>query len=451
MAKTKVAYVCSACGANHSSWAGKCSICGAWNTLEQQVDLRGGSKTEQALASGNILKPVSLDKKSFTGTKRLSLGIADIDEVLGGGIVPASVVLIVGQPGIGKSTLLLQLAYNAAKNVQVLYVSGEESPEQVSLRGQRLGALDDNLHIVSSTSANDIAATIATDKYDLVIVDSIQTIAAAEITGVPGSVSQVTNSTQLLTAAAKQAKTALILVGHVTKEGSIAGPKVLEHAVDVVLQLEGDRYGGFRVLRCIKNRFGSTNEAAILEMVDTGLKVVDNPSAALLAERQVSDGSIVLATLEGTRPILVEVQALVNTTSYGYPKRAAAGIDLNRLNLLVAMLERRTKLKLADKDIYINIVGGMKITEPAADLAICMAIASASKGMQLKKDAVVFGEVGLSGEIRHVPWADKRIAEAKKLGFADAIGPKIRGSNVPKELHQMADVRTALNSFLSKD
>lgn len=451
MAKAKVAYVCNACGANHSSWAGKCGICGAWNTLEQQIDVRGGTKTEQALASGNVLKPVELAQKTVKPTARLSVGVPDIDTVLGGGIVPGSVVLIAGQPGIGKSTLLLQLAYNAAKNASVLYVSGEESPEQVSMRGQRLRAQHDNLHLVSSTSANDIAATIATDIYDLVIVDSIQTIAAAEITGVPGSVSQVTNSTQLLTVAAKQAKTALIIVGHVTKEGSIAGPKVLEHAVDVVLQLEGDRYGGFRVLRGIKNRFGSTNEAAILEMADTGLKVVDNPSAALLAERQLSDGSVVLATLEGTRPILVEVQALVNTTSYGYPKRAAAGIDLNRLNLLVAMLERRTKLKLADKDIYINIVGGMKITEPAADLAICMAIASAAKGMQLKTDAVVFGEVGLSGEIRHVPWVDKRLAEAKKLGFSDAIGPKISGSKAPAWLHQMRDVRTALNTFLAKE
>lgn len=451
MAKAKVAYVCSACGANHSSWAGKCSVCGAWNTLEQQIDVRGATKTGQALASGNILKPVKKDNKNIKPTGRLTVGMPEIDEVLGGGIVPGSVVLIAGQPGIGKSTLLLQVACNAAKKVSVLYVSGEESPEQVGLRGQRLGAEHDNLHIVSSTSANDIAATIASDAYDLVIVDSIQTIAASEITGVPGSVSQVTNSTQLLTVAAKQVKTAIILVGHVTKEGSIAGPKVLEHAVDVVLQLEGDRYGGFRVLRGIKNRFGSTNEAAILEMADKGLKVVDNPSAALLAERQLSDGSIVLATLEGTRPILVEVQALVNTTSYGYPKRSAVGIDLNRLNLLVAMLERRTKLKLSDKDIYINIVGGMKITEPAADLAICMAIASAAKGMQLKNDAVVFGEVGLSGEVRHVPWADKRLAEAKKLGFKDAIGPKISGAKAPAWLHQMRDVRSALNTFLSKD
>lgn len=452
MVKTKVAYVCSACGANHSSWAGRCSSCGAWNTLEQQLDVRGSTKTEQALASGNVLKPSVIDTSRPASVNRLSVGVKDIDEVLGGGIVPGSIVLIAGQPGIGKSTLLLQLAYNTAKTYNVLYVSGEESPEQVNMRGQRLQAKHKNLHIVSSTSANDIAATIATDSYDLVIVDSIQTIAAAEITGVPGSVSQVTNSTQLLTVAAKQSQTAIIIVGHVTKEGNIAGPKVLEHAVDVVLQLEGDRYGGFRVLRGIKNRFGGTNEAAILEMVETGLRVVDNPSAALLAERQISDGSVVLATLEGTRPILVEVQALVNTTNYGYPKRAAAGIDLNRLNLLVAMLERRTKLKLSDKDIYINIVGGMKISEPAADLAICMAIASAAKGMQLKKDAVVFGEVGLSGEIRHVPWVDKRITEAKKLGFSDAIGPRQAGGVKQLDgLHQMKDVRTALNMFLEKE
>ncbi len=248
------------------------------------------------------------------------MGIAEINDVLGGGIVAGSVVLIAGQPGIGKSTLLLQLAHQAASETRVLYVSGEESPEQVNLRGQRLGTIHKNLKLASSTSANDIAATIASKNYDLVIIDSVQTIAAEEIAGVPGSISQVTNSTQLLTVAAKQSKTALFLVGHVTKEGAIAGPKVLEHAVDVVLQLEGDRYGGFRILRCIKNRFGSTNEAAILEMVDSGLRIVSNPSAALLAERQLSDGSIVLATLEGTRPLLVEVQALVNPTSYGYPK-----------------------------------------------------------------------------------------------------------------------------------
>lgn len=452
MAKSKVVYVCSSCGESHLRWSGRCSACGAWNTIEQQIDVRGENRTEQALSSGNKLKPSVLLDHNITPSNRLSVDVADINEVLGSGIVPGSVILIAGQPGIGKSTLMLQLAHNASSKCRVLYISAEESPEQVSLRGRRLNTHNQQLKLATSTSTNDIAATIASGDYDLVVIDSIQTIAAQEITGIPGSVSQVTNSTQLLTVAAKQSNTAIILVGHVTKEGSIAGPKVLEHVVDVVLQLEGDRYGGFRILRGIKNRFGSTNEAAILEMADNGLKVVANPSAALLAERQISDGSVVLATLEGTRPILVEVQALVNTTSYGYPKRAAAGIDLNRLNLLVAMLERRTKLKLADKDIYINIVGGMKISEPAADLAICMAIASAAKGMKLKQDAVVFGEVGLSGEVRHVPFSDKRLAEAKKLGFKTAIGPKPSGGvKAPNWLNQVKDVRSALNEFLTKE
>ena len=255
----------------------------------------------------------------------------------------------------------------------------------------------------------------------------------------------------MLSAAAKATNTALILVGHVTKEGSIAGPKVLEHIVDVVLQLEGDRYGGFKILRASKNRYGATTEAGIFEMTDKGMMPVDNPSEALLAERQISDGSIVHATMEGSRPLLVEVQALVNPTSYGYPKRTASGIDLNRVNLLIAMLERRTKLKLADRDIYVNIVGGIRLTEPAADLAICMAIASAAKGMQLKKNAVVFGEVGLSGEVRHVPYLEKRLAEAKKLGFEAAIGPALRFGKKPALLMPVSSVRSALNSFLEKD
>jgi DNA repair protein RadA/Sms len=307
------------------------------------------------------------------------------------------------------------------------------------------------LQLATTGSADDIAATIASGAYDLVIVDSIQTMSVAAIASAPGSVAQITNSTQLLTVAAKSSNTAVILVGHVTKEGNIAGPKVLEHLVDVVLQLEGDRYGGFKLLRAIKNRFGSTNETGIFEMVEQGLQPVHNPSEALLAERQVSDGSIVLATMEGSRPILVEVQALVNQTSYGYPKRAASGFDLNRLNLLVAMLEKRTKLRLAEQDIYINIVGGIALREPAADLAICLAIGSAAKGLQLKKNAVVFGEVGLSGEVRHVPYAEKRLAEAKKLGFDGGIGPmNKRGPKLPG-LYGVADVRSALNQFLEKD
>jgi DNA repair protein RadA/Sms len=452
MPKSKVVYICSNCGASHNGWAGRCDSCGAWNTIEQQLDMTSPTKSRQAVNSGQILEAVALDKLDVKISARLSVGIKEIDEVLGGGIVSGSMVLMAGEPGIGKSTLLLQLAYNAAQAKKVLYVSGEESPNQVILRSQRLKTVHNNLKLANSTSANDIAATIASGGYDLVIVDSIQTLMTEEISGMPVSISQVTNCAQLLTAAAKQSDAAVILVGHVTKEGNIAGPKVLEHSVDVVLQLEGERQGGFRVLRAVKNRFGSTNEAAILEMVDTGLKIVDNPSAALLAERQKSDGSVVMATLEGTRPILVEVQALVNTTVYGYPKRASVGFDLNRLNLLVAMLERRTKLRLSDKDIYINIVGGVKINEPAADLAVCLAVASAAKGMQLSSDAVVFGEVGLSGEIRHVSWLDKRLAEAKKMGFSAAIGPNPLGSStkIPDWYKPTRDVRSALNMFLTK-
>lgn len=442
-------YICSNCGNMTSSWSGKCPQCGEWNTLQEQLT---SSAITTAVKTGHILQPESVTASVKKDRPRLKTGIPQVDEVFGGGIVAGSVNLIAGQPGIGKSTLLLQLAYSVAGHAKVLYVSGEESSHQIGLRAQRLGALRSELQLVTSTSADDIAATIAASTYDLVIVDSIQTISIEAIASAAGNVSQITNSTQLLTAAAKHTNTALVLVGHVTKEGSIAGPKVLEHVVDVVLQLEGDRYGGFKLLRAVKNRFGSTNETGIFEMVDEGLRPVLNPSAALLAERQVSDGSIVLATLEGTRPLLVEVQALVNRTSYGYPKRAASGFDLNRLNLLVAMLERRTKLKLGEHNIYINIVGGMQIREPAADLAICLAIGSAAKGLQLKQNAVVFGEVGLSGEVRHVPGADKRLAEAQKLGLDGGIGPTHKGAGkAPAGLHGVKDVRTALNQFLEKD
>src|SRR5579862_743898 len=445
--KLAVQYVCSNCGATYSKWQGRCSTCGEWNTLTEQVEV----STATAGASGRKLETKSLQTAKNSRLGRLKSGIAEVNEVLGGGFVAGSVNLLAGQPGIGKSTLLLQLAHNTSKNYKVLYVSGEESAQQIAMRAERLKTEDKSLQLAVSTVANDIAATISSGNYDLVIVDSVQAVAVNEIASAAGNVSQITNSAQLLSAAAKATNTALVLVGHVTKEGSIAGPKVLEHMVDVVLQLEGDRYGGFKILRGVKNRYGSTNEAGIFEMTDTGLQPVSNPSAALLAERQLSDGSIVHATMEGSRPLLVEVQALVNPTSYGYPKRTASGIDLNRVNLLIAMLERRTKLKLADKDIYVNIVGGIRLSEPAADLAVCMAIASAAKGMQLKKNAVVFGEVGLSGEVRHVPFLDKRIAEAKKLGFETAIGPVVRSGKKPALLTSVTDVRSALNTFLEKD
>ena len=445
--KTASRYVCSNCGAVSASWSGKCNVCGEWNTIQEELTSSGVAK---AVKTGRNLQAQSVDSAVASDKQRLLTGMSEVDDVFGGGIVAGSVNLLAGQPGIGKSTLLLQLAYGVAAKVPVLYVSGEESAHQIGMRAKRLGAIRPELQLATSTSADDTAATIAGGNYQLVIIDSIQTMSASDISSAAGTVSQITNSTQLLTQAAKNSNTAIVMVGHVTKEGSIAGPKVLEHIVDVVLQLEGDRYGGFKVLRAVKNRFGSTNEAGIFEMVNEGLKPVENPSAALLAERQVSDGSIVLATMEGSRPLLVEVQALVNPSSYGYPKRAASGFDLNRLNLLVAMLERRTKLKLGEHDIYINIVGGIKISEPAADLAVCLAIGSAAKGLQLKKNAVVFGEVGLSGEVRHVPQIEKRLAEGKKLGFEGGIGPLARGKK-STGLLGVSDVRAALNQFLEKD
>ena len=326
-------------------------------------------------------------------------------------------------------------------------MSGEESAGQVRLRAERLGADDsEQLSFVASTSADDIAATIRAGMHKLVIIDSIQTLGLEEITSAPGTVSQITNSSNVIIRAAKETGAAVILVGHVTKEGSIAGPKVLEHLVDVVLQFEGDRYGGFKVVRAVKNRYGSTAEAAIFEMYEEGLRVVENPSAALLAERQDADGSVVLATLEGTRPLLVEIQALVNATSFGYPKRTASGFDLNRLNLLIAVLERRTKLNLSDKDIYVNVVGGLKLQDQAADLAICMAIASAAAGRKVDEGTVVFGEVGLGGEVRSVVGIDKRVAEAKKLGFTRAVAPKSSAKNT--FITGVGDIRQALIDYV---
>lgn len=436
-------YICSNCGAISATWSGKCHVCGQWNTLEEQVtvtDLSG-------LKVKGSLKPESINQAVKKDLKRLSSEINEVDIVLGGGIVRGSVNLVAGQPGIGKSTLLLQIAANVSKSNKVLYVSGEESAHQVGMRAERLGVNSNNLMLATGNSADETAATIVNSQYDLVIVDSIQTMTVDAGSSQAGSISQVTSSAQMLTLASKKSNTALIIVGHVTKEGSIAGPKILEHSVDVVLQIEGDRYGGFKLFRAIKNRYGSTNEAAIFEMSEKGMVIVENPSAALLDERQITDGSIVLATLEGSRPLLVEVQALVNKTAYGYPKRAASGFDLNRLNLLVAMLERRTKLKLSEYDIYINIVGGIQVKEPAADLAICMAIASAAKQLKLKEDLVVFGEIGLSGEVRHVPMVDKRVQESTKLGFKGAIGPK--SSQKIAKLQSVSDIRSALNKFLS--
>lgn len=449
MAKLKTKFVCQECGASYPKWSGKCENCGRWNTLVEQVSESSGKDAiSKSAKTGRILDVQNLNEIiSEKKQERISSGIKDLDTVLGGGILPAGVLLIAGQPGIGKSTLLMQISSFIASSRPVLYVSGEESAEQVALRAQRLGASGSNkLKFASSTSADDISATIREGNFDLVIIDSIQTLAMEEVSSAPGTVSQITNSSNLIIRAAKKSGTAVILVGHITKEGSIAGPKTLEHLVDVVLNFEGDRYGGFKVVRAVKNRYGSTSEAAIFEMVDNGLKIVENPSAALLAERQNTDGSIIMATLEGTRPILVEIQALVTTSNFGYPKRAASGFDINRLNLLIAVLQRRTKLDLSDKDVHINVVGGLKLDDRAADLAVAMAIASAAAKRKLSDGVVVFGEVGLGGEIRTVSQAERRIAEAKKLGFTNALAPK--NSSKDSFVTAVRDLREALIKYL---
>lgn len=336
-------------------------------------------------------------------------------------------MLLAGDPGIGKSTLVLQLAATTAKGKRVLYASGEESAAQIKLRADRLGVGDAQLDLVSETSVEAIIALLQNDHYDLAVIDSIQTMATNDLPAAAGSIAQVTASAQTLITAAKQLTTAILMIGHVTKEGSIAGPKILEHLVDVVLYLEGERYGNFKALRGVKNRFGSTNEVGIFEMTDRGMAEVANPSAALLAERQPAPGSVVLVTMEGSRPILVEVQALVVPSPFGYPKRTANGVDLNRLQLLVAVLTKRAGLNLSSADVYVNIVGGLKVTEPACDLAIILSIVSALEGHQLDPELAVFGEVGLSGELRTVTRRDARVAEARKLGFKRILAPRAAG------------------------
>jgi len=449
MVKARERFVCQQCGASFAKWAGRCDNCGAWNSLlEVAAEVEG--KSAVAKSRGQTLRAEKLrDVSTDQISSRISTGIADLDLVLGGGLMAGGVVLVAGQPGIGKSTLLLQVAAAVANRENVLYVSGEESAAQVKSRALRLGAnKTENLSLASSTSADDVAQTILDGKYQLAIVDSMQTMALADIASAPGTVSQITNSANVIIRAAKASNTAVLLVGHVTKDGAIAGPKVLEHLVDVVLDFSGDRYGGFKLVRAVKNRYGSTSEVAIFDMTEKGLEIVANPSAALLAERHDADGSVVLATMEGNRPLLVEIQALVNPTSFGYPKRTASGFDLNRLNLLIAVLERRTKLKLSDKDVFINVVGGLKLSDRAADLAVCMAIASAAAERKLRDGAVVFGEVGLGGEIRSAVLADKRIAEAKKLGFMFAIAPQSAAKSREKFVVPATDLRDALNQHL---
>jgi DNA repair protein RadA/Sms len=445
MAKVISKYVCQSCGSTFGRWMGKCEQCGAWNSLVEEIQGAPTGTFGKAKAA-RALTPTTIADVSAERLPRISSGINEVDQVLGGGIVPGSVLLLSGDPGIGKSTLVLQIAVALARKQRVLYVSGEESAAQIRLRAERLGLADSGLELLAETNVDAIAATIGAEDYQLVIIDSIQTMGVEALAGSPGTVGQITASAQVLQAVAKRRGPAMLIIGHVTKEGNIAGPKILEHLVDVVLYLEGERYGAFKALRGVKNRFGSTSEVGIFEMVEAGLRPVVDPSAALLAERRPAPGSVVLATIEGSRPLLVEVQALVAPTSFGYPKRTAVGFDLNRLNLLVAVLTKRAGLDLSSSDIYVNVVGGLRVTEPAADLAIILSVASAFQDKQVPHGLVAFGEVGLSGEIRSVGQAPRRVAEAAKLGYTLAVGPAYGATSGMKGV---ADVAAAVKLLAS--
>jgi len=417
MAKQSVQYVCEACGATFAKWSGKCLNCGAWETIAEITNAPSApGQTKVARIKASKLSEVKAAKLD-----RIEVGIGEVDTVLGGGVVPGSLVLLAGDPGIGKSTLVLQLASNISKAHRILYVSGEESPSQIKLRADRLQGVNLDFDFLASTDADQILAQAGSGEYDMIIVDSIQTMVSNDAVSAISTVGQITNITARIMNVAKASHTAFIIIGHVTKEGNVAGPRVLEHLVDAVLYLEGEKYGALKVLRANKNRFGSTSEVGILEMTDHGLLPVDNPSAILLAERQQLPGSVVFAAMEGSRPIMVEVQALVAPSVYGYPKRTAVGVDINRLGLLAAVMTKRGGINLSSSDIYVNIVGGLKISEPAVDLAIILAIASAHKGIILPADLTAFGEVGLSGELRTVSFSQRRLEEASKQGFASAI------------------------------
>ena len=449
MAKAKTVFFCSECGHESSKWLGQCPACKSWNTFveeKQSVTKKGGAKPRRASAS-----PMNMSEVSIKSEERIPTGIGELDRVLGGGIVTGSLSLVGGDPGIGKSTLLLQVCRNLVNaKRKVLYVSGEESAHQIKMRAERIGAFEDELLLFCETILEEILEGIRKVRPEFVVIDSIQTMFSEELTAAAGSVSQVREVTAQMMRIAKEENIAVFIVGHVTKEGVVAGPRTLEHMVDTVLYFEGEREAAYRILRGVKNRFGSTNEIGVFEMCADGLAEVENPSKMMLNGRPVdASGSVVVCSLEGTRPILIEIQALISPTSFQMPRRTAVGIDYNRVNLLMAVLEKRVGLQLGGCDAYVNLAGGMRLVEPAIDLGIILAIASSYKNIPLPEDTIIFGEVGLVGEVRRVSQGDQRIKEAEKLGFKTCILPKANVDSLKirtnMRLLGVANVREALD------
>ncbi len=433
--RPSTAFFCNECGYESSKWMGQCPACKAWNTfVEEPV-----SKTAQSGRSGilrkNAPEPTSVTAVSLEDISRCKTGMSELDRVLGGGIVPGSLVLVGGDPGIGKSTLLLQVCRNLSfDGHKVIYISGEESLGQIKMRAMRIGNFNNNLLLLCETGLSEIEEVIRKYKPEAVVIDSIQTMYSDNVSSAPGSVSQVREATNALMVIAKSLSVTVFIVGHVTKEGTVAGPRVLEHMVDTVLYFEGDRYASYRILRAVKNRFGSTNEVGVFEMRSEGLTEVSNPSEYMLSGRpKGSAGSCVVCAIEGTRPMLVEVQALVCRSTFGIPRRQATGIDYNRVNLLMAVLEKRMGYKMAECDAYLNVAGGMKMNEPAMDLGIALSVVSSFTDKVIPEDTVAFGEIGLSGEVRSVTLASNRVAEAVKLGFKRVIMPASNKASLDKD------------------
>ncbi len=434
--KTKKIYVCSECGAQFPKWMGKCTTCGSWNTVEEELVTQTPQNSKVSVMSAPSLSsssPKSIRAIETSDESRALTGMGELDRVLGGGLVKGSLVLVGGDPGIGKSTLLLQICEYMGKENKILYVSGEESQRQIKLRADRLGITTENLKVYSETNMSYVIDTVFREKPDILIVDSVQTMYNPEIQSTPGNVAQIRDTASVLMKIAKENSISVFLVGHVTKEGSLAGPKVLEHIVDCVLYFEGERHQSCRILRAVKNRFGSTNEIGVFDMTGSGLEEVPNPSMALLSGRpENAPGSCIVCTMEGTRPVLAEIQALVSPSSFGNPRRMTSGPDLSRSLMLMAVLEKRGGLRLSTYDAYVNIVGGLRISEPAADLGIILALASSFKNAAIDHGTVVIGEVGLTGELRACSFLEARISECEKLGFNRCMVPAVNTGKLKK-------------------